>query len=151
MSRWREDVDQLCDPGEFAIVWARTGPQSSGARGISAFLVPLNLPGIKTSEFDDFGGRCAAAGRSISTGSRYPQTHLIGRENEGFVQVMQGFDYSRALIGLQCLAVADSLWTKRGSPPPSGRALANRSSRIRGCRSRWRRQRLKSRHVACCA
>ncbi|HEY0692295.1 MAG TPA: acyl-CoA dehydrogenase family protein, partial [Kribbella sp.] len=29
----------------FAIVWARTGAQSSGARGISAFLVPLDLPG----------------------------------------------------------------------------------------------------------
>src|ERR1700732_1948352 len=37
----------------FAIVWARTGVQSSGARGISAFLVPLDLSGIKTSEFED--------------------------------------------------------------------------------------------------
>jgi cyclohexanecarboxyl-CoA dehydrogenase len=44
---------------EFAIVWARTGTQASGARGISAFLVPLDLPGIKTTEFDDLGGRCA--------------------------------------------------------------------------------------------
>src|ERR1700739_4895825 len=35
----------------FAIVWARTGTQSSGARGISALLVPLDLPGIKTSAF----------------------------------------------------------------------------------------------------
>ena len=52
-----------------AIVWARTGAPSSGARGISAFLVPLDRPGIKTSEFDDFGGRCAGRGRSISTGS----------------------------------------------------------------------------------
>src|ERR1700736_5769111 len=46
----------------FAIVWARTGAQSSGARGISAFLVPLDLPGIKTSEFDDIGGRGAGGG-----------------------------------------------------------------------------------------
>jgi alkylation response protein AidB-like acyl-CoA dehydrogenase len=34
---------------------------------------------------------------------RVPASHLLGAENRGFVQVMQGFDYSRALIvlGLQ--------------------------------------------------
>lgn len=98
----------------FAIVWARTGAQSSGAHGISAFLVPLDLPGIKTSEFEDFGGRCAGRGSVHFDGVAIPATHLIGRENEGFIQVMQGFDYSRALIGLQCLAVArqslDETW-----------------------------------------
>lgn len=38
----------------------------------------------------------------------------LGDENKGFVQVMQGFDFSRALIGLQVLAVArvslDEAW-----------------------------------------
>jgi cyclohexanecarboxyl-CoA dehydrogenase len=33
-------------------------------------------------------------------------SHQLGAENKGFVQVMQGFDFSRALIGLQVLAVA---------------------------------------------
>ena len=32
--------------------------------------------------------------------------HRLGEENKGFVQVMQGFDFSRALIGMQVLAVA---------------------------------------------
>jgi hypothetical protein len=27
-----------------------------------------------------------------------PATHLIKRENDGVIQVMQGFDYGRALI-----------------------------------------------------
>ena len=35
-----------------------------------------------------------------------PASHRLGDENRGFVQVMQGFDFSRALIGLQVLAVA---------------------------------------------
>ena len=35
-----------------------------------------------------------------------PASHRLGDENKGFVQVMQGFDFSRALIGLQVLAVA---------------------------------------------
>jgi alkylation response protein AidB-like acyl-CoA dehydrogenase len=37
---------------------------------------------------------------------RVPVNHRLGDENKGFVQVMQGFDFSRSLIGLQCLAVA---------------------------------------------
>jgi cyclohexanecarboxyl-CoA dehydrogenase len=90
----------------FAIVWARTGSAGSGARGISAFLVPLDVPGVTTGEFEDLGGRCAGRGTLFLDGVRVPATHLLGEENRGFVQVMQGFDYSRALIGLQCLAVA---------------------------------------------
>jgi cyclohexanecarboxyl-CoA dehydrogenase len=112
---------------EFAIVWARTGTQASGARGISAFLVPLDLPGIKTSEFDDLGGRCAGRGSVYFDRVVIPATHLIGRENEGFIQVMQGFDYSRALIGLQCLAVArqslDETWVSTTDRTSFGKPL----------------------------
>jgi cyclohexanecarboxyl-CoA dehydrogenase len=90
----------------FAIVWARTGAPGSGARGISAFLVPLDLPGVTTSEFEDLGGRSAGRGALHLDGVTVPADHLLGHENQGFIQVMQGFDYSRALIGLQCLAVA---------------------------------------------
>jgi cyclohexanecarboxyl-CoA dehydrogenase len=90
----------------FAVVWARTGRAGSGARGVSAFLVPLDLPGIATSEFEDIGGRAAGRGALVLDDVRIPASHLLGEEGRGFVQVMQGFDYSRALIGLQCLAVA---------------------------------------------
>src|SRR5690606_41185121 len=37
---------------------------------------------------------------------KVPVDHRLGEENKGFTQVMQGFDFSRALIGLQCIAVA---------------------------------------------
>ncbi len=33
---------------------------------------------------------------------------LIGNEGDGFVSVMQGFDYSRAIIGLACLGAAQA-------------------------------------------
>jgi cyclohexanecarboxyl-CoA dehydrogenase len=133
---------------EFAIVWARTGAPSSGARGISAFLVPLATPGIKTSEFDDLGGRCAGRGSVYFDNVVIPATHLIGRENEGFIQVMQGFDYSRALIGLQCLAVArqslDETWlstterTSFGKPLIANQGvsfpLAEAETQVEACR-----------------
>ncbi|MBJ7337544.1 acyl-CoA dehydrogenase family protein [Mycolicibacterium sp.] len=112
---------------EFAIVWARTGASSSGAHGISAFLVPLDTPGIKTSEFDDMGGGCAGRGSVHFDNVVIPVNHLIGQENQGFVQVMQGFDYSRALIGLQCLAVArqslDETWLSTTERTSFGKPL----------------------------
>jgi len=49
-------------------------------------------------------------------------------EGKGFVQVMQGFDYSRALIGLQCLAVArqslDETWQSISQRESFGRPLS---------------------------
>jgi cyclohexanecarboxyl-CoA dehydrogenase len=111
----------------FAVVWARTGPAGSGARGISAFLVPLDLPGVRTGEFEDIGGRAAGRGWLHLDGVRVPASHRLGGEGEGFVQVMQGFDYSRALIGLQCLAVArqslDETWTSAAERTSFGKPL----------------------------
>ena len=37
-----------------------------------------------------------------------PLSHRLAAEDAGFVQVMQGFDFSRALIGLQCIAAAQA-------------------------------------------
>jgi cyclohexanecarboxyl-CoA dehydrogenase len=112
----------------FAVVWGRTGPPGSGARGISAFLVSLDAAGITTSEFDDLGGRCAGRGSVHFDHVVIPVTHLIGEEGKGFVQVMQGFDYSRALIGLQCLAVArqslDETWQSISQHESFGQPLS---------------------------
>ena len=50
---------------------------------------------------------------------RVPADHRLGDEGKGFTQVMQGFDYSRALIALQCVAAAqaslDEAWAMRRS------------------------------------
>lgn len=99
---------------DFSVVFARTGSKDSGARGISAFLVPMDLPHIATTTFRDHGNRSIGRGSLFLDGVRVPATHLLGAENRGFTQVMQGFDYSRALLALACLAVArlsiDETW-----------------------------------------
>lgn len=89
---------------DHAVVLARTGGE--GARGVSAFWVDLSHPGISRSAFDDLGSR--AIGRASIHFDRVPVTRadLIGEEGGGFVSVMQGFDYSRAIIGLLCLGAA---------------------------------------------
>ena len=100
------------DQSAAAVVFARTG--GAGARGVTAFLVPLDLPGITTSRFDCHGQRAIGRGSIFFDGVGVPADHRLGGEGMGFVSVMQGFDFSRALIGLQVLAVAraalDETW-----------------------------------------
>ncbi|MGI9412628.1 MAG: acyl-CoA dehydrogenase family protein [Hyphomicrobiales bacterium] len=92
------------DHADAAVIFARTG--GDGAGGISAFIVDLNQDGIERTRFDDHGWRAVARGSIHFDGARIPAGNLLGGENTGFRQVMQGFDYSRALIGLHCVAVA---------------------------------------------
>ena len=104
----------MADQADVAVVFARTGTVEQRASGISAFLVPMDSPGITTSRFEDNGQRAIGRGSIFFDNVEVPESHRLGDEGKGFKQVMQGFDYSRALIGLQCLAVAqqslDETW-----------------------------------------
>jgi cyclohexanecarboxyl-CoA dehydrogenase len=94
------------DQADAAVIFGRTGTPESGAHGVTALLVPMDLPGITRSRFDCHGQRAIGRGSIFFENVRVPVSHRLGEENKGFVQVMQGFDFSRALIGLQVLAVA---------------------------------------------
>lgn len=104
----------MATQADVAVVFARTGLESDGARGISAFLVPMDLPGVTRTTFDDIGTRPVGRGSIFFDGVRISEEMMLGDEGQGFVQVMQGFDYSRALIGLQCMGVVraslDETW-----------------------------------------
>ncbi len=94
------------DQADAVVVFGRTGAPDSGARGVTALLVPTDAPGLTRSRFDCHGQRAIGRGSLFFDDVRVPVDHRLGDEGQGFVQVMQGFDFSRALIGLQVLAVA---------------------------------------------
>ncbi len=116
------------DQADAAVVFGRTGPVESAARGVTALLVPMDLPGITRSRFDCHGQRAIGRGALFFENVRVPASHRLGGENEGFVQVMQGFDFSRALIGLQVLAVAraalDETWAYVAQREAFGKPLS---------------------------
>jgi cyclohexanecarboxyl-CoA dehydrogenase len=87
-----------------ALVFARTG--GPGARGISAFYVELDDRFLQRSPFVDLGERAIGRASLAFDGHPVDADSLVGGEGEGFVRCMQGFDYSRALIALMCLACA---------------------------------------------
>ncbi|UIF90965.1 cyclohexanecarboxyl-CoA dehydrogenase [Cupriavidus sp. UYPR2.512] len=116
------------DQADAAVVFARSGTVEAGARGVSALLVPMDLPGITRNRFDCHGQRAIGRGSIFFENVRVPASHLLGQEGEGFVQVMQGFDFSRALIGLQVLAVAqaalDETWAYVAERQAFGKPLS---------------------------
>jgi len=116
------------DQADAAVVFARSGKVEDGARGVSALFVPLGLPGITSTRFDCHGQRAIGRGSLHFENVRVPADHLLGDLGAGFVQVMQGFDFSRALIGLQVLAVArqalTETWQHVGEREAFGKPLA---------------------------
>jgi cyclohexanecarboxyl-CoA dehydrogenase len=94
------------DQADAVVVFGRTGTVESGAHGVTALFVPTDASGLTRSRLDCHGQRAIGRGSLFFENVRVPVSHRLGDENKGFVQVMQGFDYSRALIGLQVLAVA---------------------------------------------
>jgi cyclohexanecarboxyl-CoA dehydrogenase len=82
--------------------------EDAGARGITCFLVPLDMPGVSRSRFSDMG--CIPAGRAsiFLNDVRVSPKYRIGEEGEGFVKVMTGFDITRALVVLAALGLAEA-------------------------------------------
>lgn len=97
----------LAMPAHAAMLFAKTD-HAAGARGVTAFLVPLDRPGVARSPLRDLGAR--AVGRAVLSFDhvRIPASHRLGAEGEGFYHVMRGFDFNRVLIALACLGSAQA-------------------------------------------
>ena len=81
------------------VLMARTGDAGSGAGGISAFVVPANLPGIHYGKKEEKMGWNSQPTRQISFDNvRIPANHLMGNEGEGFRIAMKGLDGGRINI-----------------------------------------------------
>ena len=96
----------LSTQADTVLLFARTGGEEERSRGVSTFYVPLDAPGVTRTEFDDMGHGAVGRGSLFFDDVRIPGDCLLGEEGAGFRQVMHGFDFSRALIGLMVLGPA---------------------------------------------
>ena len=87
-----------------SLVFARTGGE--GARGISAFIVPLDAPGTAREVYRSPGEKLTQRGSLYFDNVRVPVRNRLGEERKGFYQAMRGFDYNRAIIALACIGAA---------------------------------------------
>jgi cyclohexanecarboxyl-CoA dehydrogenase len=93
-------------PADAVLVFAKTDA-GAGARGVSTFLVPTDLPGVSRTPLKDMGERAIQRGSLFLDQVQVPRDYLIGEEGQGFYLVMNAFDYSRVIIALMCIGAAE--------------------------------------------
>ena len=74
---------------------ARTDPEAPKHRGISEFIIPADLPGIKRIPMIDITGT-EAWNDVFFDEVRVSKKCLIGEKNRGFLQALQQLDYERS-------------------------------------------------------
>lgn len=96
------------DQADAFVIFARTGTPEEGARGVSAFFVPGDSKGLTRTRFNDLGSKIVGRGSLFLDEVEVPVEHRLGEEGKGFYQVMAGFDFNRAMIGLMCIGAAQA-------------------------------------------
>ena len=97
------------DKADLFTVMARTG-EEQGARGVSAFLVPRDLPGVSVGEPEKKMGQRGAKVADVHFDDvPVPVANRLGSEGEGFKIAMRVLDRGRLHISAVCVGVAERL------------------------------------------
>jgi acyl-CoA dehydrogenase len=96
------------DKASLFTVMARTG--EPGARGVSAFLVPADLPGVSVGKPEKKMGQQGAHVCDVNfDDAPVPAANRLGEEGEGFRIAMRVLDRGRLHIAAVCTGIAERL------------------------------------------
>lgn len=88
------------------VVFANAAPEK-GARGLTAFLVPRDTPGITIGKIEDkMGHRASNTAEIFFEDVRVPAENILGRVGQGFLIAMRTFDRTRAAVGAAGVGLA---------------------------------------------
>ena len=91
---------------DISLVYAKTAPEL-GTKGISAFIIPMDLKGIKRGEhLDKMGMRGSLTSEIFFDEVRVPKSHLLGELNSGSKIVMSGLSIERATLAAISLGIS---------------------------------------------
>jgi len=80
---------------------------SRGHRGLSAFVVPGETPGVSSGKKEDkMGQRASETSDVLFEDVRVPEANRLGAEGEGFKVAMRTLDYARASVAAMAVGVA---------------------------------------------
>lgn len=97
------------DKADLFTVMARTGDEPGG-RGVSAFLVQRDLPGVSVGEPEKKMGQKGAKVADLNLDDvPVPAANRLGEEGQGFKIAMQVLDRGRLHISAVCVGVAERL------------------------------------------
>jgi alkylation response protein AidB-like acyl-CoA dehydrogenase len=94
---------------DYCIVFAKTDPSQKGARGISAFIVDMKLPGVSLGKDEKKMGilgypTCDVILEDV----RVHKSDLLGELNKGFANAMKTLDGGRLGVAAQSCGVAQA-------------------------------------------
>ncbi|MFP4081926.1 MAG: acyl-CoA dehydrogenase family protein [Candidatus Aminicenantes bacterium] len=88
------------------VVFANTAPER-GARGISAFIVPRETPGLTMGKVEDkMGHRASNTAELFFDDCKVPAENLLGKEGIGFLIALKTLDRTRSPVGAAGVGVA---------------------------------------------
>ncbi|MFG2136906.1 acyl-CoA dehydrogenase family protein [Streptomyces sp. NPDC048650] len=91
---------------DVVLLFARTGG-APGHKGISAFLVPTDTPGLERREIHGkLGLRGQATAELVLDGVRVPGTAMLGPEGKGFSVAMSALAKGRMSVAAGCVGIA---------------------------------------------
>ena len=91
---------------DFSIIYAKTD-SSRGVKGISAFIVDMNLPGVSCGKSEHKMGLIGCATSDIILEDvRVHKDDMLGEKNLGFINAMKTLDYGRIGVAAQSIGVA---------------------------------------------
>ena len=100
---------QFVTSGDIAgitIVMAKTD-KSKGVKGISAFIVEKDTPGLKVGQLEDkLGLRGSRTAELIFEDCRVPNDNMLGEKDKGFMGVMNTLDRGRTAVGAMSVGIA---------------------------------------------
>ncbi|MGW3325479.1 acyl-CoA dehydrogenase family protein [Streptomyces virginiae] len=93
---------------DVVLLFARTGDEP-GHRGVSAFLVPTDTPGLTRREIHGkLGLRGQATAELVLDGVRVPASALLGPEGKGFSVAMSALAKGRMSVAAGCVGIAQA-------------------------------------------
>src|SRR5438067_3217338 len=91
---------------DWTVVFAKTDPKG-GAKGMSAFIVPMDTPGVTIEQhLDKMGQRATDTSAFALQDVRIPAANLIGEEGDGFKIAMATLDATRPGTAVGAVGVA---------------------------------------------
>jgi acyl-CoA dehydrogenase len=87
-------------------VLASTNP-ANGPKGMSGFVIPADLEGIKPGKKEiNVGQRCSDTRGITFDNVKVPKKYLLGKEGDGFKIAMAAFDHTRPLVAAGAIGLA---------------------------------------------
>jgi alkylation response protein AidB-like acyl-CoA dehydrogenase len=95
---------------DLVLVVAKTDPEAGGARGLSLLAVERGMAGFERGRnLDKIGLKAQDTAELFFDEVRVPAANLVGRENEGFVHLMENLPQERLSIAVGAVAACEKV------------------------------------------